>query len=89
MRKLPKSEATTYRVVKLGDDYQRVFSEREWASLSPDDQAQYDTIRAGIATRQEAEAEIRPAQRPSTARAKKSRHREKDGGSSAIPTKKG
>jgi hypothetical protein len=71
MPKGTKSEATTYRVVKLGDRYKRVFSEKEWTTLSPDDQAQYETIKAGIATRQEAEAEITPAPRPPSARAKK------------------
>ena len=63
MRK-QKSEATTYRVVKLGEDFKRVFSEKEWQSLSPDDQAQYETVRAGIATKEEAEATIRPTPRP-------------------------
>ena len=64
MRKHTKSEATTYRVVKLGEEYKRVFSEHEWESLSPDDQAQYETIRAGIATKEEADADISPAPRP-------------------------
>lgn len=66
-----KSEATTYRVVKLGDEYKRVFSEQEWTTLSPDDQAQYETIKVGIGTKQEAEAELGPAPRPPAARTRK------------------